>query len=89
MPYLPKAALAGLEAHIDKKGVWNDDEETHEKALKKMADEYSGTRYAGENSNDYVMRMWPEWNDELGQTIFDNAKNVLHDALLHSEKEKL
>ena len=89
LAYLPKAALAGLEAHIDKKGVWNDDEETHQKALKKMADEYNGTRYAGENSNDYVMRMWPEWNDEFGQAIFDNARTVLHDALLHSEKEKL
>lgn len=89
LTYLPKAALAGLEAHVDKKGVWNDDEETHQKALKKMADEYNGTRFAGENSNDYVMRMWPEWNDEFGQAIFDNAKTVLHDALLHSEKEKL
>ncbi|WP_023603736.1 exodeoxyribonuclease V subunit gamma [Aliivibrio logei] len=89
LPYLPKAALAGLEAHFDKKGVWNSDEETHQKALKKMADEYNGTRFSGENSNDYVIRMWPEWNDELGQAIFDNAQKVLHDALLHSEKEKL
>ncbi|WP_063653335.1 exodeoxyribonuclease V subunit gamma [Aliivibrio fischeri] len=89
LAYLPKAALAGLEAHVDKKGVWNDDEETHQKALKKMADEYNGTRYAGENSNDYVMRMWPEWNDDFGQAIFDNAQKVLRNALLHSEKEKL
>ncbi|PMH41161.1 exodeoxyribonuclease V subunit gamma [Vibrio sp. 10N.286.49.B3] len=62
LAYFPKTALAGVEAGFSR-GKWVDDEE---KALKKMEATFNdGYQFAGEGSNSYIARIWPQWNEEL------------------------
>jgi len=79
LAYFPKTALAGVQACINKAGEWVDDEET---ALKKMADSFNDGFFAGEGSDNYISRIWPQWNDDLGQQVRLNASLVLQAAVL-------
>ncbi len=64
--YFPKTALACVEAGFSR-GKWVDDEE---KSLKKMADTFNdGFATSGEGNNSYIARIWPSWNDDLGQQV--------------------
>lgn len=79
LPYFPKTALAAVEAGFSR-GKWVEDEQ---KALKKMADTFNESYSSpGEGSNDYIARIWPEWNDELAKQVRLLASLVIQPARL-------
>ncbi|OAN14038.1 exonuclease V subunit gamma [Photobacterium jeanii] len=86
LPYFPKTALAGIQAHFDRKGNWLDDDETEQKALKKMADTFNdGYLFAGEGADSYIARVWPMWDENLATDAARLASRILQAAVINSE----
>ncbi|MGF1760835.1 exodeoxyribonuclease V subunit gamma [Photobacterium sagamiensis] len=86
LPYFPKTALAGINACIGRDGSWKDDADTLEKSLKKMADCFNdGYLYPGEGADNYIARVWPQWNETLANEASQMASRILQAAVLHSE----
>jgi exodeoxyribonuclease V gamma subunit len=68
LAYFPKTALAGMERVVSAK----DD------AIDKMASSFNdGWQFEGEGSNNYIRRVWPEWNEQLFKQVNDVATNIL------------
>ncbi len=88
LPYFPKTALASVEAGFSR-GKWVDDQD---KSLKKMADTFNDSYlFAGEGSNSYIQRIWPQWNDTLASQAYTLASLVLQNPRLllqNNEEEK-
>nr|WP_269135174.1 exodeoxyribonuclease V subunit gamma [Vibrio cincinnatiensis] len=79
LPYFPKTALAAVEAGFSR-GKWVEDEQ---KARKKMADTFNdGYSSSGEGSNEYIARIWPQWNEELAEQVHLLARRVIQTARL-------
>ena len=86
--YLPKTALAGLEACIDTKGQWQEDEATLEKAKGKMRTAFEGAFGSlAEGDNPYVARVWSKTEPSLLDNIHSLAKTVLLPALMAAKNE--
>ncbi|RTZ15285.1 exodeoxyribonuclease V subunit gamma [Vibrio aquaticus] len=82
LAYFPKTALASVEAGFNR-GNWVDDEE---KSLKKMADTFNDSfMAAGEGNNDYIARIWPNWNDELAAQLRTMTALVLQTPRLEAK----
>ncbi|WP_261857808.1 exodeoxyribonuclease V subunit gamma [Photobacterium sanguinicancri] len=87
LAYFPKTALAGIQARIGRDGSFKDDDETIQKALKKMADTFNdGYLFAGEGADSYIARVWPNWDDNLANDASQLASRILQGAVLNSEK---
>ncbi|MEI8609695.1 exodeoxyribonuclease V subunit gamma [Enterovibrio sp. Hal110] len=88
-PYLPKTAMAGLQACIDKKGQWVDDEAAREKAKQKMRSAFqSGYLTIGEGENTYIARVWPEASDALLDDVFALGMQVLLPVLMAEKRDE-
>ncbi|MDD1783802.1 exodeoxyribonuclease V subunit gamma [Enterovibrio sp. ZSDZ35] len=85
--YLPKTALAGIEACFDRKGEWHDDEDTLMKARQKMRAAFESGFMPGEGDNAYIARVWPAASEELLNDVFQLGCNVLLPALNGEKKE--
>ncbi len=86
LAYFPNTALAGVQACINKAGEWVDNEEL---SLKKMGGAFNdGYLFPGEGSNNYIERVWPHWNEELGREVRLNASLVLQAAVLATQNSK-
>ena len=54
-----------------------------------MADCFNdGYFFAGEGADEYINRVWTDWNDELAQNSYVLALKVLQAAVLNSEEVK-
>lgn len=85
-PYLPETALAGLEVCIDKKIGWQENENTREKAYKKMQSIFLGqNKQQGEGDNLYISRVWPSLSDDLLKQMFSIGKAILLPSLLNDK----
>lgn len=83
--YLPKTALACVEAGFNR-GNWVDDEE---KSLKKMADTFNDSYMAaGEGNNPYISRIWPNWNDDLAAQVRTLTALVLQTPRLEAKSSE-
>jgi exodeoxyribonuclease V gamma subunit len=72
--YFPRTALAAIEANLQR-GDWVEDKE---RAAKKMAESFNdGYLTTGEGHNNYIGRIWPDWNDDLAQNVYQLALKVL------------
>ncbi|KYN87358.1 exonuclease V subunit gamma [Vibrio cidicii] len=79
LAYFPHTALAAIEAGFNR-GQWVDDQE---KAHKKMADTFNdGFLGAGEGSDVYIARIWPQWNETLAHEVRLLSSLVLQGARL-------
>ncbi|MDD1795201.1 exodeoxyribonuclease V subunit gamma [Enterovibrio sp. ZSDZ42] len=88
LPYLPNTALAGLLASMDKAGNWSDDDVTWEKAKIKMRAAFdSGYMTTGEGENTYVMRVWPQADEQLLSDVLSWGQQVLLPAIRAEKKE--
>ncbi|MCD9527626.1 exodeoxyribonuclease V subunit gamma [Photobacterium carnosum] len=89
LAYFPKTAMAAIQAHIGRDGSWKSDEETEQKALTKMAECFNdGYLFAGEGSDDYIQRVWPQWNDDVAQDANQLAALVLQAVVVNSKEIK-
>ncbi|WP_283597098.1 exodeoxyribonuclease V subunit gamma [Photobacterium phosphoreum] len=89
LAYFPKTAMAAIQAHIGRDGSWKDDADTEQKALTKMAECFNdGYLFAGEGSDDYIKRVWPQWQDEVAQQANQLAALVLQAAVVNSKEIK-
>ncbi|WP_038174930.1 exodeoxyribonuclease V subunit gamma [Vibrio pacinii] len=88
LPYFPKTALANIEAGFNR-GRWVDDEE---KSSKKMADTFNDSfMAAGEGTNAYIARIWPNWNQQLAAEVRTLSNLVIQAprlAMVASDDEK-
>ncbi|WP_264874899.1 exodeoxyribonuclease V subunit gamma [Vibrio agarivorans] len=74
LPYLPVTALAAVEAGFSR-GNWAEDDE---KSLKKMADAFQGGYMStGEGENEYIARVWPQWEDDLANQVLSLSRLVI------------
>ena len=81
--------MAAIQAHIGRDGSWKDDADTEQKALTKMAECFNdGYLFAGEGSDDYIKRVWPQWQDEVAQQANQLAALVLQAAVVNSKEIK-
>nr|WP_269154189.1 exodeoxyribonuclease V subunit gamma [Photobacterium carnosum] len=89
LAYFPKTAMAAIQAHIGRDGSWKSDEETEQKALTKMAECFNdGYLFAGEGSDDYIQRVWPQWDDDVAQDANQLAALVLQAVVVNSKEIK-
>ena len=89
LAYFPKTAMAAIQAHIGRDGSWKSDEETEQKALTKMTECFNdGYLFAGEGSDDYIQRVWPQWNDDVAQEANQLAALVLQAVVVNSKEIK-
>ena len=89
LAYFPKTAMAAIQAHIGRDGSWKSDEETEQKALTKMAECFNdGYLFAGEGCDDYIQRVWPQWNDDVAQDANQLAALVLQAVVVNSKEIK-
>ncbi|MGF1765243.1 exodeoxyribonuclease V subunit gamma [Aliivibrio kagoshimensis] len=89
LPYFPKTALAGIEAHIGRDGEWKSDEKTNLQADKKRQTCFNdGYLFAGEGANDYIRRVWPEWSEPLNEQLSQLASRVLQAAVVNSQESQ-
>ncbi|MGR5542527.1 hypothetical protein ACPV5V_28675, partial [Vibrio campbellii] len=71
---LPVTALAAVEAGFSR-GNWVEDDE---KSLKKMADAFQGGYMStGEGENEYIARVWPQWEDDLANQVLSLSRLVI------------
>ncbi len=83
LAYFPKTALAGIEAGFSRAGTWADDQE---KSLKKMMETFNDSyAFLGEGRDNYIARIWPEWNEELAAEVRLNSSLVLQAARLAAQ----
>ncbi|MCD9546136.1 exodeoxyribonuclease V subunit gamma [Photobacterium carnosum] len=89
LAYFPKTAMAAIQAHIGRDGSWKSDGETEQKALTKMAECFNdGYLFAGEGGDDYIQRVWPQWNDDVAQDANQLAALVLQAVVVNSKEIK-
>ncbi len=89
LPYFPKTALAGIEAHFGRDGEWKSDEKTNLQADKKRQTCFNdGYLFAGEGANDYIRRVWPEWSEPLNEQLSQLASRVLQAAVVNSQESQ-
>lgn len=89
LAYFPKTAMAAMQAHIGRDGSWKDDDDIEQKALTKMAECFNdGYLFAGEGSDNYIQRVWPQWQDGLAQEANQLAALVLQAAVVNSKEIK-
>lgn len=79
LAYFPKTAFTGIERQLKGK------EDTESKMAQVFNDSYS---FAGEGSDAYISRVWPEWNNALYQSLMGNAQQVLLNVLACSEDKQ-
>ena len=83
LPYFPRTAHAGIQACIDKKGQWCDDEATLSKAAGKRAEAFNGGyMFEGEGNNSYIYRVWPQWDDEVAEQLQGWEAQILQPAVM-------
>ncbi|MBL4830096.1 MAG: exodeoxyribonuclease V subunit gamma [Aliivibrio sp.] len=89
IPYFPKTALTGIEAHIGRNGEWKSDEKTQSQADKKRQGCFNdGYLFSGEGANDYIRRVWPSWSEPLNEQLSQLASRVLQAAVLNSQESQ-
>ncbi len=82
LAYFPSTALAGLDACIDKSGRWSDNlDQAYDKMGKAFND---GFNFSGEGSNQYIHRVWSEWQpvDESSNSLADQVFLLAQQVLL-------
>ena len=47
-----------------------------------------GYLFAGEGSDDYIQRVWPQWNDDVAQDANQLAALVLQAVVVNSKEIK-
>ncbi|WP_428772283.1 exodeoxyribonuclease V subunit gamma [Vibrio sp.] len=75
--YFPQTCLAGVEAGFNR-GKWVEDPD---RARQKMAEAFNdGYLRRGEGRNDYIRRIWPQWQAELASQSYQLARQILEPA---------
>jgi exodeoxyribonuclease V gamma subunit len=75
LAYFPRSAQAGVEQLLKNKAD----------AAEKMGQAFNDSfLFAGEGSDAYIARVWPQWNDMLAQQALEYAQTVLLGAIGHT-----
>ena len=74
--------MPDLQACIDKKGQWCDDDATLAKADGKRAEAFNGGyMFEGEGNNNYIHRVWPLWDADLAAQLQQWENHILKPAV--------
>ncbi|WP_317918112.1 exodeoxyribonuclease V subunit gamma [Vibrio sp. MACH09] len=76
LAYFPKTALSGVKQLLKGKEDMED---------KMSATFHDSFFFAGEGSDDYISRVWPEWDQALYEVLWHNAQLVLLNVFANSE----
>ena len=85
MPYLPKSAMAAIEAGLNK-GTWVGDVDEMKKKVQQVF--VGGQFISGETENPYIARVWPEADDQLLSQLVDRACQILKPARMAAQEKK-
>lgn len=90
--FLPKTVQAAMSEGYDGAN-WASEKIDQDKALQAMQKAFEGGEYhgLGESSDPYVSRLWPDWSEELAESLFKNGLEIsqaLYLAMQLTETDK-